>query len=531
MQERKAATSSPMSLIATATSRLRNPRPIRPLMVLTLVFAASRLVFYAVGVRFDISALDGPPIAHPWQLLDSDLLRHHLLGSIWYLQSQPPIFNLFCGILLRIPSDRQQLFAMLIYQGFGLALVLSAFQSMVDLKVPRWAAMVVAILVLLDPSSILYENWLSYAYLTASVLSVSVLCCIRYLKTERWYWGAAFFSTIGIVVLLDSTYQWPWMVMALVIVGWAQRRRWKQVAMVAICPVIVVASWYVKDYVQFGTLSTSSWLGMNLAQTTLRTGPPATIDQLVRRGTLTTLAKIPAFSSVTAYAPKWVELPHTGVRALDALRKSDGTINYDNLAYVKVSSLYLRQDLAYIRAEPVGYLKTVSKAGLLWLEPADEYGFVKHNDSRIETWTRLFDRVVILQPGNNENAPVAAILEGKGPTPLQIPYVTVLVFLLALLGSPIAAFRLRRRDRASAPALCYLWFTVLFAYAVSSLTEFAENERMRFELGPLPIVAATTVVAMAFWTRHRGQEQSPRSAVRMNREPVDGFQRGAPRCL
>lgn len=482
----------------------------RPLLILALVFVASRVVFHAIGVTFDLSPIDGPPVADPWQLLDLSVLQHHLLSGIWNLDSQPPIFNALCGILLKLPSSWQAPWASLVYAGFGLVLVLSAFQAMVDLAVPRWASFSISLLIIIDPSFILYENWLSYAYLTASALTFSVLCSIRYLRTKRWGWGLGFFSAIAFVALLDSTYQWAWVLVVASAVGLAAREPRRKVAIVAMCPLILVASWSIHDYVEFGTLSTSSWLGMNLAQTTLQDSSPATIRLLVRDRTLSPLAEIPAFSPVTSYIPRWVGRPHTGVSVLDRVRKSDGTLNYNNLAYVRISSLYLRQDLDYISAEPASYVKTVGKAASLWMLPSDDYPFVSQNRAKIAGFAQMFDRTVLLQPSGDETLQVDAIVHKQGPSPSQVPYGTLLVFLIALAGSPILVLRLRRSDRERAVTLFYVWFTISFAYVVASLTEFAENERMRFQLGALPIIAAATVTTTVLRerTRNRGSKRS-----------------------
>jgi hypothetical protein len=58
-------------------------------------FGASRAAAYAAGVRFDSS-----PLAFCWQLVDPDLLRTRLLESLFYLHGQPPLFNLYLGVLL-----------------------------------------------------------------------------------------------------------------------------------------------------------------------------------------------------------------------------------------------------------------------------------------------------------------------------------------------------------------------------------------------------------------------------------------------
>ena len=71
----------------------------RPLMWLIAAFVISHIVYYAMGVRFDETS----PLTFA-QYLDEALLKHNLLESLLYLHSQPPLFNLFLGIVLTIAA-------------------------------------------------------------------------------------------------------------------------------------------------------------------------------------------------------------------------------------------------------------------------------------------------------------------------------------------------------------------------------------------------------------------------------------------
>ena len=468
----------------------------RPYIALAAADVAMWLGAYAFGVRFDISRLNGSATSDPWQLLDRHLLKTQLLSSIWHLHSQPPLFNLLSGLLLKLPAGWAESVASLLFAGFGLVLVQSAYQAMVDLTVPKWLAFCVTVLLIIEPSNILYGHWYSYEYPTATFLSLAAVCCVRFLRTTKKGWGFGFLMSMAMVILLDSTYQVLWLIVVLVVLLVALRRQWRSVVVAGIVPVILVGGWYAKDYAQFGTLTTSSWLGMNLAEVTLASAPRGLINQLVQRGTLTPIAKIYPFAPVASYVPRWATVPHTGIPALDDPTRSDGTTNFNNLVYIKVSELYLHDDVAFILAEPGRYLDTVAKGVALWFVPGDEYFVVAANEQKIAHWTRLYDGVVLGQISSHENAAILAIFGGRGPSLTQVPWVMLVGWLIAIFGVPIAAFRLRRRDRATAVALVVLWFTMLYAFVTTSLVEFGENERFGFELGPLPVIAALATGAI-----------------------------------
>ena len=90
------------------------------------------------------------------------------------------------------------------------------------------------------PAFVLYENWLNYAYPTAALLTLSGWLLLRYLRTTQWGYGLAFFAGVSAVVLLNSTYQVEWLVVAVGLAVVVARRRWRHVLMVAAIPVLLV---------------------------------------------------------------------------------------------------------------------------------------------------------------------------------------------------------------------------------------------------------------------------------------------------
>lgn len=475
----------------------------RPLLALGAGFLASRVVLYAVGVRFNLSAVDGPAWADPWQLLDRHLLQHHLLSSVWHLNSQPPLFNLLAGLVLKTPGALQEPLAVTLFVALGLVLVLSAYQTMADLSVPRWAAAVVAALVMADPAYLLFGNWFYYSYPTAALLAFVALATVRYLRTGRWSWGLGLFGAVAAVVLLDAKFQIEWFGAILLVVLVARRRQWRQVLAVAAVPIVLAGGWCVKDEVQFGSFTTSSWLGMNMYKITVVDAPRPVVASLVRQGKLTPLAEVFAFSPPSAYEPKYAAAP-TGVPALDQTERSDGTPNFNSLLYVNVSRAYLHDDLAFVEAEPGRYASTLAKSSALWFMPSDKY-FVagsdipgsSPNDQHLSTWSRLYDAGVLWQPDGTPWSLAQAFYTDQGPSPGQLSYQTIADYLIVAFGVPALVWAWRRRDRAGAGALVVVWVTVAYAFALTSLVEFGENERFRFELGPLPVIAAAVVITAA----------------------------------
>ena len=327
---------------AARTGRWRRRHPRSPEVILVVAFAVSRIVAASVGVRFDASVLDGTVNTDMWQLLDVRLLKDQLIQSVWHLNSQPPLFNLYGGWLLKLPSGWQQPVETFAALCLGLVIVLCTYRLMVELGVHDIVALVVTLVgVVASPSYLLYENWLNYAYPTAACGVFGAWCLIRYLRTHRARFGLGFFSAYAVMVLVNSTYQIEWLVLAGVVVLVALRHRWRQVVAVAAVPLVVVLTWYVKDAALFGTTTTSSWLGMNLSRDVLYKAPPSEIARMQQEGTLTPLASVPAFGAPGAYVPKFVRARPSSIAALGALTKADGATNFNNPIYISVSSQYL----------------------------------------------------------------------------------------------------------------------------------------------------------------------------------------------
>ena len=487
-------------------------RPAVAIVVLIVAFALSRLAFAVAGVRYDDSVIRGTAFTDMWQLLDVRLLKGDLFNSVWHLNSQPPLFNLYCGLLLKLPVGLRVPFEVTSALALGLVLVLCAYLLMVELRVPRWAALTVTLIcVVASPAYVLYENWLNYSYPTAAFGTFGAWCLIRYLRTGRFRFGIGFFCAYAAIVLLDSTYQIEWFVLGGLIVLVVLRKRWRTVLAVAAVPLLVLLTWSIKDYVQFGTTTTSSWLGMNLGRSILYRAPAGQIAELQRQGRMGPVASVPPFAAPEVYSPRFVQAMPNPVEALGALHKANGSTNFNNPLYIAVSSLYLHDDLVWIRAHPHAYVNDVLNSVGVWMVATDQ-NFTNSMDwPATKGYARVYDRVVEWQPVQNP-APGFVVFARGWHRPAWLSGQAMAVYALAAFGVPVLAWRRRRSDPAMAGTLTILWVTTFYAFATTSLIEIGENERFRSELGPVPTVLAVVVVTAVVrsgWNRWRRRAPTP----------------------
>ena len=114
--------------LAVTTAALSRPALRRtrwtPTLIIVAVFVVSRVVAFAAGVRYDDGLLH-----NAYQLLDVRLLREQPFSSIFYLQSQPPLFNLFTAAIVQLPDGLVQSALAVIWAVAGLATALLLYAT------------------------------------------------------------------------------------------------------------------------------------------------------------------------------------------------------------------------------------------------------------------------------------------------------------------------------------------------------------------------------------------------------------------
>jgi hypothetical protein len=517
----------PAAAPSRATTRLGRVR-VRTATLLLATFAVSRAVYWLLGVRFDASAISGRQGTGLLQLLDVRLLRTDLASSIWHLHSQPPLFNLYCGVLLHLPAGSRAPVAWLSFMGIGLLLVASTHQLLRELGATSFVATAVAVLVAVSPTYELYENFLFYAYPSAAFLTASGWMCARFLRTRQLRWGVGFTSTVTVVALTNSTYELPWVALAaaaLVIVCWrAMGRR----VLLALLPLLVFVGWLLRTEAMFGTFTTSSWLGMNLSNLTVRPAQQhGQLGPLEAQGTLDRYAGTEPWQPVSYYVPARDPAPHpTGIPALDLPTNENGQPNLNNSVYLQVSSRLLADDLRYIRARPGQYLSNATVGAMVWFAPPDQYAVVYRDWRHVRFLTDTVDRVVGWQPADGVDTTFADYgVTLRHPEAAQLSYSSLLEYTVLLLCTPaVVALRRRRLGAARVGALVFVWATIVYAFVLTSLVDVGENNRFRVELGALPFALSVVVgleLIRILVSRARRRRPPPAHARRARAEEGD----------
>jgi hypothetical protein len=485
------------------------------------VFVVSRVAYRLAGVGFDTRST-----WRTWIFLDGRLLQDDLVGSLRHLHSQPPLLNLFYGLVLRLPSSLEKPVFALSFVALGALLTYALYALAVGLGVSRNVAFVATILFVVGPTCVLYENWFHYAYPAAVLLLASALFLLLFLRTGHRGWVAAFFVTLAVLLLTRSSYHLAFLIAMVVLVAWASRGRAGQVVAIAALPVLVVAAWYGKNLAEFDTFSSSSWLGMNLARTVYLTEGPDELARLRDEGEVEPILAVKPFSAPVRYRPRFADPDRTGVRVLDEVQRSEnGGVNFNHAIYPEVSDRYLSAVLDYWRAHPDALARSGRLGARFEALPADQYHWLTDEADDIEGLQRLYDRFVLWQPSFYEaDGFLGYRLPGPGrartgdvpiPGAADFSYMVLLVYGLGLLGGPVVAWRARGRPDRRGVVLFYLWLVLAYGVAVNTFSDVGENNRFRFETDPVALVLALAVLAGLWqWARSR------RSAGTTEREPA-----------
>ncbi len=480
-------------------SRLTLRRQSTQVRVIVGVFVVSRVVAYALGLRFDDRLLHGA-----YQLLDVHLLRVDPFKSIFYLQSQPPLFNAFTALVVRLPDNLVNTTLMLLWHAAGLATGLLLYATMVRLGVRAWLAAGFVCVFLLMPETILVESWFFYTQLEMLLLALMLWGLARFASTRTTRDGLLFTGSLGALVLLRSSLHVLLMVL-LVIIIWRQLRiDARKLAVIAAVPLLLVGAWSVKNVVVFDSSSNSSWLGMNLSYVARAGVTDARCHELVAEHAVSPIACVRAFSKPAAYTARFPHPHRYGTAATDALYKSTGEPNYNASLYADVSKQYQRDALDLLRDGGAGALTRAEAAAYtVWAEPGDDVLQLQKARAPIGGYADWFDRIVLLRPvASGWNDP-ARFTANAGSFPVgdalgSISYTLLGLFALAVYGG-VAGWR---RGRAGNPALrcvCAVGLVLIgYSTIVGNALDYRENNRFRVETAPVVLVLGALGVELTW---------------------------------
>lgn len=473
----------------------------RPWLIAVLAgFVLSRLLYLALGIRFDSS-----PLSWFWQYVDPVLLKSDFGTSLLYLHSQPPLMNLFLGLVVNLfPGTENAAFTVVyLLQGVGLAVGL--YLLMVELGVSPRLSAIITLVYAAGPDCVLYESWLFYSYPVATALVLAALFCIRFLKRSRSGDALGLFAALGVVALTWSLFHLVWFVLCLTFLLLTRRRLWRRITLAALIPLLCILFWYAKNLVLFGRFTASTWSGMNFSKMTNSMVTPEERRELRSKGLISPVSLVPPFSAIDLYESH-LSLPQPrAIPVLDQRLKPSGVPNYNHQAYIETSDRYGSDALEVLKARPQAYLRGLAHSYLTFFIPAGAYYFLLENRARVNALARAYSVLFHgrfffkLDHGLIRTNPARYYLE-------ELKNVGFWLLAGYLLAFGCGVWLVRKGRWKSGPTylgLTFIWLNLVYATIVGNGVEVGENNRFRFVLDPLLIAMLAAVGRVAF--ANRGQ--------------------------
>ncbi len=470
-------------------------------LVLVIAFILSRIIFAAAGVRFDSGGVD-----YYWQFLAPDWLRDALFTNLFYLHSQPPLFNFFVGLIEQFPRPYWTPIFHAAYLAIGLTMCLLIYRlCRLILSFGPIGAGVAAFGFSVSSQAILYENWLFYVYPATLFVTATTYFLVRYSHDQ----GASnLFGAVGAAALASFTwglFHLVWF-LGLAAIIFAMSRANPNARRVGLFSIVLagllIAGLYFKNYALYGFFGPSSWQGMNVAVMThglpqRSKGYPGLVKRLLDRNELSLASNYKPFSENVLDDPRFTQsLLFTDVALLSSLKKPGGQANYHHEAYIGFSKLLQRDAFAVIRHFPGIYVASIATGAFdTFFRPSSDYlelNRASKNRERIAWWDK-FCHLLLLR--NIGQAQIDNSLKSLGPTVNwgTAAYGQFIVILLALaFACARAVGAIRVIFRTSEVGEGTVWIAIawimMWVIVVPLAVNGIETNRIRFVIEPLIFV-------------------------------------------
>jgi hypothetical protein len=446
--------------------------------IIIAVFSISRMLAWVIGIH-----MSSWPLYAYWQYLDVNTLTHHLLRGVWYDHAQPPAFNLFLGIILKIGGEQSTLLFAGIFKLISLANALMIFFMLRKLAVTRFLPLLAALIYLLSPATLIFENELFYTTAISFLLLLATFFLIRFANSGKGGTAFGIFFPLTLLCLTRSVYHIIWLLMVSVYLLFYFRKNASLYKLVfcSLISIVLVGSWYLKNKVIFGRFTTSTWVGMNMARNVFH-------DNEIRDSSL--IEAYAPFSRISVYQkfldPRFEE-SYKGLNDVDLLRemKNDSFINETEVSYIRVSDLYQKASLRYVRFHPGAYAKNVFQSAILYFTPATVYSLAVEQSKKIKAYDILYSFNGTHFAADKQQRRILLTISA---IPKMILYLLVFIILIrdSIQNRSITSWNL------------FIILTIGFIFGVGSLFEHYENMRFRFETEPLFLVLAAQVFNMLY---------------------------------
>lgn len=431
----------------------------KALIVIIVIYIVTRLYAY-VYLHFAFSFKISRYLV---QYADINLLKENIIESLFYLHSQPPLFNFLLGISKIIFGNNASLSMFILFQLCGLLTAVLLYKMMIELSIRKWLCFGFTILYIITPATLLYENLFFYTHIVIFFFITAAFLLCKFLQSKKTIYIKLHFIFLLLISLTTSFFHLIWFLFIAVFVFWILKFNRKEIALALIIPVIILLGLYTKNLILFGDFNSSSWFGMNLSRITVFQMPTSEKEELFKNGLLSEVSLLPPFPQYDVlWKLKTIKKDSIGVEIADQTTKPGGRTNFNNLIYLKISKAAFNDSKFIIEKYPQYYLQGIKKAFQIYFEPPSNYGLINKNLLQINFYNNIYNALIY---GASKSKPLG--------------YFTVMLTTFVMIGTSLLLLKknISNKDKI---ILALMLFNIIYVMIVGNLFEVGENNRFRF---------------------------------------------------
>ncbi len=424
-----------------------------------LLFTISRLLIYFLFHFEFLYYVDGYI-----QYLDIDILSKDLFQSIFYLHSQPPLFNFFIGLVEKLSPIYASTVFQILFILIGFITNLLLFKLLREIGINSYLCLILTIFYMLSPATLLYENTFFYTHIIIFFLISACYYLILFTKKVMFRYALFHFLFLSLCVLTTSFFHLIWFFFLFGFLILTNRNNWRIIFKGAVLPSILVLSLFIKNSFVFNSFSSSTWFGMNLSRITVNELPIYEREKLIHNGLISEISRFEPFPVADSlYKIKNLKFDEDSrIKALNEKTKKSGHTNYNNLIYLKVSKLAFADALYVIINYPEVYISGIKKAFSLYFDSPTKFNLLEQNTYKIKKYNRLFD----------------AFIYGASSF-TNLGYLSI-IFIPLMLSLGIFLIFSKIIHTEVKVILFFLIFNIIYVMLIGNLFELGENNRFRY---------------------------------------------------
>ncbi len=463
-------------------------------LVLTLlgIFGVAHAFYLLMGVTFDAS-----PLRDFMHYLDVELLRHRLGESLLYLHSQPPLFNLYLGVVLKLFPSHYRVAFYLTFLAMGFACYVTLFRLLRVAGLPRLLSLLLATWFVVSPSFILYEHWLFYSLPELLLVTVIALLFYEVVVREKGAPLAAFFWTLALLCLLRSLFHLVCLLVAVVVIVLLKREQWRRVLVAASLPVLLVGALYAKNFALFGQFSPGAWMGIGLKHVVIAPLSDQERAKLFAEKKLSLVTGTQRTWGHITYPREYFRVPPRFARipAVAQEYRSTGVMNFNHYGWLLISRDYTKDAFWLARHRPILLLEGWLSAWACYFRSSSDYWLLP-NREKIECPRTFWDVVFYGNWPESVRLGDLPIYNTIGCEPELCVFLLIGLPWLLWRGVHLGWRGDPRLPLTRAQRLLILWAcgTILYVALVGNCLDAGENNRFRFATDPLYLLLLGLVI-------------------------------------